>query len=281
MIDAYTIGITLALNNGVSDGIAAIRRDLEALDRAVDASAAGLNHLRQAADAAVAGVTADIARLIDATRRAASTLPRPQPESTSSAQPSSEPSRPAPAAHEPAPSPPAPARLPSESPEGERAPRVSPAPPSAETAPSWRRLELAPKPAEPVWPSRVVPGHEAPPSVPTAPSRPPASPPEETTPLSAAPAQAPEPAPTPPPKRDLPRTDHVPTAAPQLQSHAAARVVDRIDYAALAQALSPPAANTPEPSMASFQQAAEPVARTSPTFATHRQFRDFAFRRQR
>ena len=51
MIDAYTIGITLALNNGVSEGVAAIRRDLEALDRAVDASAAGLAHLRQAAEA--------------------------------------------------------------------------------------------------------------------------------------------------------------------------------------------------------------------------------------
>ena len=33
MIDAYTIGITLALDNGVAAGIAAIRQDLAALDR--------------------------------------------------------------------------------------------------------------------------------------------------------------------------------------------------------------------------------------------------------
>lgn len=45
MIDAATIGITLALNNGVSDGIAQIRRELAALDGAVAASSAGLTAL--------------------------------------------------------------------------------------------------------------------------------------------------------------------------------------------------------------------------------------------
>ena len=63
MIDAYTIGITLALNNGVADGIAAIRRDLAALDRAVDASAAGLAQLRAAATGSFAAASADLARL--------------------------------------------------------------------------------------------------------------------------------------------------------------------------------------------------------------------------
>jgi hypothetical protein len=49
MIDAYTVGITLALDNGVSTGIATIRRDLSALDKAIDRGATGLNRLQQAA----------------------------------------------------------------------------------------------------------------------------------------------------------------------------------------------------------------------------------------
>ena len=47
MIDAYTIGITLALDNGVASGIAAIRQDLAALDRAVASSTAGLLIMRR------------------------------------------------------------------------------------------------------------------------------------------------------------------------------------------------------------------------------------------
>ena len=47
MIDAYTIGITLALDNGVATGIAAIRQDLAALDRAVATSALGLLAMRR------------------------------------------------------------------------------------------------------------------------------------------------------------------------------------------------------------------------------------------
>lgn len=49
MIDAYTIGITLALDNGVSDGISAIRRDLASFDRAVEQSIIGLRRLRDLA----------------------------------------------------------------------------------------------------------------------------------------------------------------------------------------------------------------------------------------
>ena len=49
MIDAYTIGITLALEDGVSDGITAIRRDLAELDLAVAESAARLLMLRHLA----------------------------------------------------------------------------------------------------------------------------------------------------------------------------------------------------------------------------------------
>lgn len=47
MIDAYTIGITIALEDGVSAGVAAIQQDLLALDRAIQATAAGLLALRR------------------------------------------------------------------------------------------------------------------------------------------------------------------------------------------------------------------------------------------
>ncbi len=47
MIDAYTIGITIALEDGVSAGIASIKQDLLALDRAIQASAAGLLALQR------------------------------------------------------------------------------------------------------------------------------------------------------------------------------------------------------------------------------------------
>jgi hypothetical protein len=49
MIDAYTIGITLALDNGVSEGLATIRRDLVALNGVVEGSATGLKDLTRAA----------------------------------------------------------------------------------------------------------------------------------------------------------------------------------------------------------------------------------------
>src|SRR5580704_13260148 len=49
MIDAYTIGITLALDNGVSEGLATIHRDLVALNGVVEGSATRLKHLKRAA----------------------------------------------------------------------------------------------------------------------------------------------------------------------------------------------------------------------------------------
>lgn len=45
MIDAYTIGVTLALEDGVSDGLTNIRRELGILDRAIAQSTAELNEL--------------------------------------------------------------------------------------------------------------------------------------------------------------------------------------------------------------------------------------------
>src|SRR5208282_2305267 len=49
MIDAYTIGITLALDNGVAKGLATIRRDLTALNGVLEGSAMRLKHLTRAA----------------------------------------------------------------------------------------------------------------------------------------------------------------------------------------------------------------------------------------
>jgi len=49
MIDAYTIGITVALEDGVSEGIAEIRRELVALDAATSKSLAQIEMLRQVA----------------------------------------------------------------------------------------------------------------------------------------------------------------------------------------------------------------------------------------
>ncbi len=47
MIDAYTIGITLALDDGVSAGIASIQRDISALDIVVSKGALQLQRLRE------------------------------------------------------------------------------------------------------------------------------------------------------------------------------------------------------------------------------------------
>ena len=55
MIDAYTIGINLALDGGISEGIAAIQNELATLDRAAENSAAGLERLKQIAGELSAG----------------------------------------------------------------------------------------------------------------------------------------------------------------------------------------------------------------------------------
>lgn len=74
MIDAATIGITLALQDGVSDGIAAIRRDLSALDRATDGTAINLGRLSALAATLQNG---PLSRLTETLSRAAnSALPR-------------------------------------------------------------------------------------------------------------------------------------------------------------------------------------------------------------
>jgi hypothetical protein len=51
VLDAYTVGITLALNNGVSDGVAAIRRDLMDLNQVAESSANALTRVQHLTDA--------------------------------------------------------------------------------------------------------------------------------------------------------------------------------------------------------------------------------------
>ena len=46
MLEAYEIGISLALQDGVSAGIALIRRDLDTLDRAIAATSQNLAKLQ-------------------------------------------------------------------------------------------------------------------------------------------------------------------------------------------------------------------------------------------
>ena len=53
MSEAYEIGIKLALDNGVSEGLDLVRRDLSATDVAVEASAARLALFTRAAQAAL------------------------------------------------------------------------------------------------------------------------------------------------------------------------------------------------------------------------------------
>lgn len=73
MSDDYEIGITLALDNGVADGIAAVRKDLSALDQAMAASTAGLARLREVASGVLASADGEV-------RRAAGLTVAPRPE---------------------------------------------------------------------------------------------------------------------------------------------------------------------------------------------------------
>ncbi len=83
MIDAYEIGIRLALENGVSEGLAVIRRDLGILDAAIARSAAGLIGLQQLAGGLIAPNPPVVRQ------------PAPPPERATPADPS-EPPRPTP-----------------------------------------------------------------------------------------------------------------------------------------------------------------------------------------
>lgn len=86
MIDAATIGITLALNNGVSDGIAQIRRELAALDAAVAVSSAGLTALATQG-AGLAAPARAVAALLPAQPRTAPMVAREDAASPSAPEP--------------------------------------------------------------------------------------------------------------------------------------------------------------------------------------------------
>jgi hypothetical protein len=273
MIDAYTIGITLALNNGVSDGIAAIRRDLAALDRAVRVSEAGLVRLRQTADNAVAGAAADVARLIDISRRAALALPRPHvepspvlplpaepapqisrsidpgpPSSTQTSPPvpeqlprnTVEPSASSPVPTPPEPTSPALSKPPVVAPAATPVPQLpapipGPVPPSAAASRARERIDHSVAPTRPII---VAPPEKA------------LSVPSETDSASVLPA-----APVPPEK---PRSEHGSASVPGQNSQEQLKP-ERIDYTALVRAIAPAPIVSPG-SNAALAPTQEPVA---------------------
>ncbi len=94
MIEAYEIGISLTLQDGVSDGIALIQRDLAALDRAIAATAINLANLQSAAGVQLA---APVPR-----PTAAKPPPTPQPPADPAAKPPRPPTPVLPAALSPA-----------------------------------------------------------------------------------------------------------------------------------------------------------------------------------
>ena len=75
MIDAYTIGITLSLDDEISQGLTSIRNELIDVNRIVDASTAGLIRLRQIAQSSTELATAEAARLATLAARASAPAP--------------------------------------------------------------------------------------------------------------------------------------------------------------------------------------------------------------
>ncbi len=57
LIEAYEVGISLVLQNGVSDGIALIQRELTTLDQAIAATSQNLARLQQAAGVSLSRAT--------------------------------------------------------------------------------------------------------------------------------------------------------------------------------------------------------------------------------
>jgi len=76
MNDAYTVGLTLALEDGVSAGIEAIRRELGALDQAIVASTASLVRLQEVARGAVNAGVAQAGAMVALTRDSAAAAAR-------------------------------------------------------------------------------------------------------------------------------------------------------------------------------------------------------------
>lgn len=164
MDDAYTIGITLALENGVSEGIGIIRRDLQALDLALGQSTRALTGLRRASDAGLGSARLDVARLTAEGRQALGRSPntappapsaRPamvraeQPESLPQSEENSAPRGSAAAAFSPS-APPRVRKLPEEParamPLSVPPPAFPPLPPNATAKPAPPEVSIAPVP---------------------------------------------------------------------------------------------------------------------------------------
>lgn len=144
MIDAYTIGITLALDDGVSEGITTIRRDLADLDVAVAETSARLLMLRKLAEGLATAVPTRLA--VDQMALFAPPAFHHQPAPAPTAPPVVQ--EPAPATPSPAPSPMGPlvvaAKLDSP-PSDHRSPvQPSPAERPAVTPPAPSTIAIAP-----------------------------------------------------------------------------------------------------------------------------------------
>ena len=81
MLEAYEIGISLALQDGVSAGIALIRRDLDALDRAIAATSQNLSRLQVQAGTA-APLRASLPSPPKPPSQVARAAPGPEPQTT-------------------------------------------------------------------------------------------------------------------------------------------------------------------------------------------------------
>jgi hypothetical protein len=257
MIDAYTIGISLALEDGVSEGIAAIRRDLAALDTAIAASAAQLSMLRRLA------AELPLPYQGRETVRDASLVTRPAPEKQTAQRPV--------AATEAA----AVAMSPAQFSAPASRPPTDVAPPAAEVLPTSSTAAAAAVPlpspaikypAVPLLPVSAPSVVMAPPVLQPGPPVPPAIPTSVVQPASAAPTGTPvanvqpDPvaqiaAPAPPVAAAPVRAPNVPQPPPLQAARTGGDVP--LDFAAIARALAPPVS---APTTATIQQPERPPA---------------------
>lgn len=248
MNDAYTIGITLALEDGVSDGIAVIRQDLASLDAAIAGSMAGLATLRAAAEG-IGGLQLDAATVRLIGQKLLGPVPRP---TTAPAQPSPAPN---PTAPEISAAPSLPIRMPARQvPATDDAAR--PARETVLASPPETRMSGPGAPQDPIAQAKPLPVAPTPladpaplPGMPTAPFQLPLAPPASSTPAPIAQMQ-------PPARAVLPAT-HTP------------RALGAADLQAFARGLSPaPAPAAPDVVIAKFMRGpsagASDVLRTAP-----------------
>ncbi len=167
MDDAYVIGIRLALDNGVSAGVAAIGQELAALDTQIATTALNLQRLTEIAASATAAAAGDLARL------------------------ARDPGRSPPQAQA-APDPILPAAQSSAILQATRAEPSAPAPAAVITAPPVPSIIIRTEPAAPAQPQQPAPSSPAPQSPPASrTAAPPASPVSPPLPQTVASVAAP------------------------------------------------------------------------------------------